>query len=61
MTDKETALLQWQIRELEDALMNMCMERNVAESRNAQMIGNFKMFKRKGLIDDDLDLERGIV
>ena len=61
MVDKEKALLEAQIRELEDEVMNMCMERNVAESRNAQMIGNFKMFKSKGLIDDDLDLEKGIV
>ena len=61
MRDKEKALLEAQIRELEDELMDMCFQRNVAESRNTQMLGNFKMFKRKGLIDDDLDLERGIV
>ena len=61
MMDKEIALLEAQIRELEDELMDMCFQRNVAESKNAQMIGNFKMFKSKGLIDDDLDLEKGIV
>ena len=59
--DKEVALLEAQIRELEGELMDMCFQRNVAESKNAQMIGNFKMFKKQGLVDDDLDLERGIV
>ena len=61
MMDKEKALYESHIHELEDQLMNVYMERNIAESRNTQMLSNFKMFKRKGLIDDDLDLERGIV
>ena len=59
MMDKQIALLEAQIRELEDELMNMCMERNVSESKVALMKANIKKAKRDGLIDDEFDLEQG--
>ena len=58
--DKDIGLLEEQIRELEDELMNMCFQRNAAESRIVQMVGRFKMFKQQGLIDDECDLMEGV-
>jgi len=58
--DKDIGLLEEQIRELEDELMNMCFQRNIAESKIAQMTGRFKMFKQQGLIDDECDLMEGV-
>lgn len=59
--DKDIGLLEEQIRELEDELMNMCFQRNIAESKIAQMTGRFKLLKRQGLIDDECDLMEGMV
>jgi len=59
--DKQVALLEEQVRELEDELMNMCFQRNIAESKIAQMTGRFKLLKRQGLIDDECDLMEGMV
>jgi len=59
--DKQVALLEEQVRELEDELMNMCFQRNIAESKITQMTGRFKMFKQQGLIDDECDLMEGMV
>jgi ribosomal protein L29 len=59
--DKQVALLEEQIRELEDELMNMCFQRNIAESKIAQMTGRFKMFKQQGLIDDECDLMENVI
>lgn len=59
--DKQVALLEEQIRELEDELMNMCFQRNAAESKVTQMIGRFKLLKRQGLIDEECDLMEGMV
>jgi len=58
--DKDIGLLEEQIRELEDELMNMCFQRNIAESKIAQMTARFKMFKQQGLIDDECDLMEGV-
>jgi len=59
--DKDIGLLETQIRELEDQLFDMCFQRNIAESKIAQMTGRFKMFKQQGLIDDECDLMEGMV
>jgi ribosomal protein L29 len=59
--DKQLALLEEQIRELEDELMNMCFQRNIAESKVTQMIERFKMFKQQGLIDDECDLMENVI
>ena len=61
MMDKEIALLEAQIRELEGQLMDVYFERNAAESKNMQLVGNFKALKRQGLIDDDLDIEGNVI